>query len=98
VLNRSCLSAVRPENKSVQSSVSPEVVEHRHVGVHVVDVVGVGRVLVVVPHLRGRNVTIEQRVLGLALVVHGIQADDISEGRIEVILCCSRFITQINMI
>lgn len=47
-------------------------VEDGQVGVHVVDVVGVGRVLVVVPLLGGRDVAIEQRILGFAFVVNGI--------------------------
>ena len=72
MLDRSGFSAVRPEYEGVQSSVAPEVVKYGQVGVHVVDVVGVGRVLVVVPLLGGRDVAIEQGVLGFALVVNRI--------------------------
>ena len=52
-------------------------VEHRHVGIHVVHVIGVGRILVVGPLLGGGHVAIEQRVLGLALIIDGIEPDDV---------------------
>ena len=44
-LNRSSFSTVRPEHKCVESSHVSEVVEFGHVGEHVVEVVGVGRIL-----------------------------------------------------
>ena len=55
----------------------PEVVELRHVRVHVVDVVRVGRVLVVPPLVGGGDLLVEQGVLGLALVVNRVKADHI---------------------
>ena len=52
-LNRSSFPTVRPEDKCVESSHVPEVVELGHVGKHVVEVVGVGGVLAVRPLIRG---------------------------------------------
>jgi len=77
MLDRTSLSTVRPQDESVQSPVSPEVVQDGHVGVHVVDVVRVRRVLVVVPLLRRRNISVEKGVLRLGLVVHRVEADDV---------------------
>ena len=63
---------------------SPEVVEDGHVGEHVVDVVGVGRVLVVGPAVGRRHVLVKQRVLRLGLVVHAVQADHVAQEAVEV--------------
>ena len=41
------------KHKGVETALVPQMVEHRDVGVHVVDVVGVGRVLAVCPLVRG---------------------------------------------
>ena len=48
-LNRSSFPTVRPEDKCVESSHVPEVVELGHVGKHVVEVVGVRGVLALSP-------------------------------------------------
>ena len=66
-----------PQDEGVESSVAPEVVQDGHVGEHVVDVVRVRRILVVVPFFRRRNISVEKRVFRLALVVHGVEADDV---------------------
>ena len=47
------LTAVGAKHKGVETALVPQMVEHRDVGVHVVDVVGVGRVLAVCPLVRG---------------------------------------------
>ena len=65
MLDGAGLATMGPEDKGVESAVSPEVVEDGHVGVHVVDVVGVGRVLVVGPLLGGGDIPIKERVFGL---------------------------------
>ena len=41
------------KHKSIETAFMPQMVQHRDVGVHVVDVVGVGRVLAVCPFVRG---------------------------------------------
>ena len=62
----------------------PEVVEDGHVGEHVVDVVGVGRILVVRPLVGRRHVAVEQRVLRLRLVVHAVQPDHVAQEAVQV--------------
>ena len=62
----------------------PEVVEDGHVGVHVVDVVGVGRVLVVGPPVGRRHVAVEQGILGLGLVVDAVEADHEAQEAVQV--------------
>ena len=47
------LTAVGTKNEGVKTAFMPQMVKHRDVGVHVVDVVGVGRVLAVCPLVRG---------------------------------------------
>ena len=61
----------------------PEVVENRHVCVHVVDVVSVWRVLVVVPFFWRRNIPIEKWILGFGFIIHGVKSNDVPEKWIE---------------
>lgn len=51
-----------------------KVVEHHDVGVHVEEVVGVGRVVFRGPHLRLRAAVREHMVAVLRLVVHAVEA------------------------
>lgn len=51
-----------------------KVVEHHDVGVHVEEVVGVGRVVFRGPHLRLRAAVREHMVAVLRLVVHAVKA------------------------
>lgn len=50
-------------------------VEHGHVGVHVVEVVRVGGVLLIIPLLGAPGLRVQHRVLRLGLVVHAVEAD-----------------------
>ena len=59
-------------------------VEDGHVGEHVVDVVCVGRVLVVGPPVGRRHVAVEEGVLRLRLVVHAVQADHVAQEAVQV--------------
>ena len=52
VLDRSGLPTVGTKHKGVHAALAPQVVQHRDVGVHVVDVVGVGGILAVRPLVR----------------------------------------------
>lgn len=51
----------------------PQVVENRHVGVGVVQVVGVGRVVFLGPISWQRTVQVEDVVLWFGLVVHAVE-------------------------
>ena len=53
VLDRSGLPTVGTKHKGVHAALAPQVVQHRDVGVHVVDVVRVRRILAVRPFVRG---------------------------------------------
>ena len=59
-------------------------VEDGHVGEHVVDVVGVGGVLVVGPSVGRGDVAVEERVLRLRLVVHAVQTDHVTQEPVQV--------------
>ena len=51
---RDCsLTAVGPKHEGVETALVPQMVQHRDIGVHVVDVIGVGWVLAVCPLIRG---------------------------------------------
>lgn len=52
-----------------------QVVEHRHVGKGVVEVVGVGWVVLLCPVRRQRTVKVEYMVLGLGFIVHAVETD-----------------------
>lgn len=57
-----------------------KVVEHHDVGVHVEEVVGVGRVVFRRPHLRLRAAVREHVVAVLRLVVHAVEASHLVDG------------------
>lgn len=61
-----------------------ELVENRHVGVHIIDIVGVWRVFLVGPLLRPGHVVVEERILRLGLIVHGIEANHILKEPVQV--------------
>lgn len=50
-----------------------QVVEHSHVGIGVVEVVGVGRVVFFCPVSWQRTVKIKNVVLGFGLVIHAVK-------------------------
>ena len=76
------LAAMGSKDKSVETPLGPEVVEDRHVGVHVVQVVGVGRVLVVGPLLGDGHVAIKKGVFGFAFIIYGVEADDVPKNKV----------------
>ena len=59
----------------------PEIVEHHDVGVHVEDVVAVGRVVVRGPLLRFGALVREHVVTVLGLVVHAVEALHLDQRR-----------------
>lgn len=63
-----------------------KVVEHHDVGVHVEEVVGVGRVVFRGPHLRLRAAVREHMVAVLRLVVHAVEASHLVD-REDFFLC-----------
>ena len=77
MLNRTSLTAMWPQDEGVEATFSPVVVEDRHVGVHIVQVVGVGWVLVIVPCLGDGYITVKKRIFGFAFIIHRVEADDI---------------------
>ena len=64
------LTAVRTKHEGVETALVPQMVQHRDVGVHVVDVVGVGRVLAVRPLIRGLQGMNNHLVNGLRYVTY----------------------------
>ena len=61
-----------------------QVVEHGHVCIHVVEVVGVGRVFLLGPVLRERTVRVEDVLLRFGLVIHAVEAYDLNERKYVV--------------
>lgn len=63
-------------HKSVQlpNTAPSQVVEHSHVGISVVEVVGIGWVVLFCPVLWQRTVKIENVVLRFGLVIHAVKA------------------------
>ena len=77
MLNGSGLAAMRPQNKSIEAAFGPEVVENGHVGIHVIDVVSVGRVLIFGPFFGGRNVPVKKWIFRFALIVHRVESNNV---------------------
>ena len=83
MLNGASLTAMGSKDKSVETPLCPEVVEDRYVGVHVVQVVGIGRVLVVGPLLGDGHIAIKKGVLGFAFIIYGVEADDVPKIKLD---------------
>lgn len=66
---------------SLSSLVPAQVVEHGHVGVGVVEVVGVGRVVLLCPVGWQGAVHVEDVVLRLGLVIHAVKAHHLTTQR-----------------
>lgn len=58
-------------------SIPSQVVEHSHVGISIVEVVGVRRVVFFCPVCWQRTVKIENVVLRFRLIVHAVKADNL---------------------
>ena len=82
MLNGAGLTAMGSKDKSVETPLGPEVVKDRHVGVHVVQVVGVGRVLVVGPLLGDGDVAIKKGVFRFAFIVYRVKAADVPKIKV----------------
>ena len=76
--------AVGAKDEGVHPPSGAEMIEDAHVGVHVVDVVGVRWVLQVRPLFGSGYVTVEDRVFRFTLVVHGIESDDLHGRQLKV--------------
>ena len=61
-----------------ESYLLAELVEYTHIGVRVIDVVGVGRILLINPLLRCWNFPIENRMFRFALIVDRIETHQLS--------------------
>lgn len=59
-------------------------VEHRHVGVGVVEVVGVGWVVLLGPVGRQRTIQVEDVVLGFGLVINAVKTHHLAEKGAEL--------------
>lgn len=65
-----------------------QVIEDGHVCIHIVEVVGVGRVLLLSPVARQRAVQVEDMLLRLGLVVDAVKPNDLQrDGRDEAAVC-----------
>ena len=82
MLHGPSLAAVRPEVEGVEAALCPQLVEDGEVGVGVVQVVGVGRVLVVGPLLGDGHVAIKKGVFGFAFIIYGVEADDVPKNKV----------------
>lgn len=68
-----------------ESRLLSDVIENGHVGVHIVQVVGVGRILLIIPLFRRFHALHQDRVLRLRLVVHTVETDDVLK---KPVFCC----------
>ena len=84
VLDRPRLPAVRPEGEGLEAPLFPQLVEDGQVDEGVVEIVGVGRVLLPGPLVWSRNITVEHRILGLGLVVHRVKPADVLQELVQV--------------
>lgn len=65
-------------------SLPSEVVEHRHVGIHVVQVVGVGWVVLLHPAARQGAVQVENVMLWFGFIIHAVEAVHLQKGQPRV--------------
>ena len=59
-------------------------IEDSDVGIHVVEIVGVWRVVSITPLLRSGNINIKHGVLRLGLVIHRVKPDDILQKAVQL--------------
>ena len=78
------LPAVRPEAEGVEAPLLPQLVEDGEVDEGVVEIVGVGWVLLPVPLVRSGDITVKHRILRLGLVIHRVEAADVLQELVEV--------------
>lgn len=60
-----------------------ESIQHRHISEHIVNVVGVRRIVLVRPALRRGDVLVEQRILWLRLIVDRVKPDHILQESMQ---------------
>lgn len=77
MLDRSGLATMRPQNEGVETPFCPKMVQNSHVGIHVVNVVCVGRVLIFPPFLGCRNISIEKWIFRFAFIIHRIESNNV---------------------
>ncbi len=68
---------------NAMSRYSPVMVQDGHVCIHIVNVVGVRRILLVRPRLRGSYISVEQGVFRLALIVHRVETNHIPKKLVQ---------------
>ena len=59
-------------------------VECSDVGVHVIQIVRVGRVVSIAPLVRGGNIRVKHRVLRLGLIINRVETNDILEETVKI--------------
>ena len=59
-------------------------VECSDVGVHVIQIVRVGRVVSFAPLVRGGNIRVKHRVLRLGLIINRVETNDILEETVKI--------------
>ena len=77
MLNRSSLATMRSDDKRIETPFIAEVVKNRGIGVHIVHVIGIGRVLVLCPLIRSWYVSIKQWIFRLGFIINGVKSNDI---------------------
>ena len=81
------LPAVRPEAEGVEAPLLPQLVEDGEVDEGVVEIVGVRRVLITGPAVRGRHLGVKHGVLWLRLVINGVKPhhvlQELVQGRVR---------------
>ena len=83
VLDRPRLSTVRSEAEGVHTSFLPQLVENCQVDEGVVQVVGVGRVLVTSPIIRCGHLSVKHGILWLGLVINGVKPHDVLQELVQ---------------
>ena len=77
-------TTVRSQHECVHAPFRAEVIQHRHVGVHAVDVVRIWRILVLAPLIRRQHAPIEQWILRFGFIVNGIKSDHVLQEFLQL--------------
>lgn len=84
MLDWTSLSTVRPEIEGIEATLRPQLVQGAQVDIGVVQVVGVGGILMPAPLIWSWNLTVKHGVLWFGLVIHAVKPTDILEELVEV--------------